>query len=137
MPKETIFEFEPIEGKIVVQDREKLAEHLKRIKGPHYLIIKKKTRQRSLNANSYYWSEVVTRIAEETGNDLGTVHEALKLKFNPKSVRMGELLIIPGSTKEMDTFDFMQYIEKCIAYGSSELGITFMNPEEFKAKRGY
>lgn len=83
-------------------------------------------KKRSLPANSFYWKVVVTAIAEHTGHEENEIHEYLKDKFCPaKSVTLdGETRLIK-STTVLTVPEFSIYLEKCMAWGASNLGMIW------------
>ena len=86
--------------------------------------------RRSLNANALYWKWIGI-IAEETGNDPDTVHEAFKQKFLiPEEISfMGEKVLY-RSTARLDTGRMTDYMNQVYATATSELGILLPVPED-------
>lgn len=65
--------------------------------------------ERTLRQNRYYWGVVLKIIALETGeNDIERLHEQMKYKFLKR--RDGDKVWV-GSTKELSTAEFTDYIE--------------------------
>jgi hypothetical protein len=82
-------------------------------------------RKRSLLQNAYYFSVVIHEFREGyfemTGEKITAeqAHEILKLKCNGKDITnkdTGEIMIIPGSTAQLTTTQFMEFIEECIKF---------------------
>ena len=81
--------------------------------------------KRSLAQNAYYFGVVVSDIVKETGSDKDSVHYELRKKF--LLIKDG---IIPkvGSTKDLSTIKFNEYINKCILWAGEFLHMTFDEP---------
>lgn len=70
---------------------------------------------RTLEHNKYYWL-LLKAIAEHTGNNIHTLHEEFKKRYNPEILlKNGEPELIAGSTKAMKKAQFASYIEEIIA----------------------
>jgi hypothetical protein len=96
----------------------------------HTVEVLQKKFNRSISQNSLYWLWL-TCIEQETGNDRDELHELFKKKFilpETKEV-FGEQLIF-YSTKNKDTLQFKQYLDKIQVFALSELSITLPNPED-------
>lgn len=96
-----------------------------------FVSIEKQTRHNKQNA--YYWSAVITAIANEMGElEPEEVHEILKQRILPKqfkqirSKKTGDIIEveIPKSTTNLKTDEFYQYVEKCKAWASIHLGVS-------------
>lgn len=74
------------EGQMILDDMEAFTNYLKSRKGRIQIRIGGETKPRSLDANAYYWAEVVRRTAIETGHTSEEIHDAWKLKFNPRRI---------------------------------------------------
>ena len=85
---------------------------------------------RSNQQNRYYHSVVVRMIADEVGyTSDDECHEDLKRKFNPKVSQIdGETY--GGSTKELDTKSFEDYLEMIRAWASFFLCLSIPTPNE-------
>lgn len=128
-------------------------EYLKQLPSKTYLVdIKQYRETRSNRQNRYYWGVVIQMISEETGMDEMEVHETLKKKFIKqrdyaltKSENKyfayfedtGEM--IPTSeleeyykkkgSKDLDTKEFKEYIEKIHIWAANFLGLNIPDPE--------
>ena len=115
-------------------DKRRLFEALKMLKQQPYIVtIEKKKDKRSLSANAYYW--VLLSILEgETGQDKDSLHDYFKTKFLPARTvifrQTGEEKQIQGSTSVLDSFNFMEYIDKVRAFAIQELDIYLPTPDE-------
>ena len=98
-------------------DKRRLFEALKMLKKQPYIITIEKKGTRSLRANAYYWG-LLAIIEDETGQDQDTCHKYFKKKF------------LQGSTSVLDSFNFMEYIDKVRAFAIQELDIYLPTPDE-------
>jgi len=127
-------------------------EYLKQLPNKVYLIeVKRYRERRSLRQNRYYHGVVVKMIAEETGMESEEVHEVLKKKFIKQrdyalvksegkyfacfedtgemipSDELEEYYKKKGS-KDLDTKEFKEYIEKIHIWAANFLGINIPDP---------
>lgn len=91
---------------------------------------------RSNKQNAYYWGVVVPLVQEgikELGHWLTTeeTHDYLKKEFNPAEMELenGHCLMVPGSTTDMSTVDFMAYLEKIQFFAANMLGVPIPDPQ--------
>ena len=117
------------------RDKLKLFETLKMLKKQVYVVtIEKKKEKRSLNANAYYWV-LMSILEKETGQDSDSLHDYFKTKFLPKRKvvfkQTGEENEVQGSTAELDSFNFFEYVDKVRAFAIQELDIYLPNPNEY------
>lgn len=98
--------------------------------------IERKSRKRSNQQNRYYFG-VIVPLCKRGFNDLGhelndeDTHTFLKSKFNPKDVLFEdtrEVFTFGGSTTEMDTVDFMLYVEKIQQFAAEILNVIIPDP---------
>lgn len=92
----------------------------------------KKTR----NQLNYYWAAVIKVVEDDLGWERGSLHEYLKLKFNPVEkvdLVTGEVTIFGGSTKLMSKERMREYIHHCVVH-LAEAGIHVPEPEEYFQK---
>lgn len=100
---------------------------------PWFITIKRETKKRSLNANSFYFV-IVELIAKETGNSIDDTHEALKGMFCPmREVRVGDRVEHVRSTAKLEVADFSAYLDAVIAFATSQLGIILPAREHYDA----
>jgi hypothetical protein len=114
--------------------KKKLYGILKSLKPKKYhLEIKQHREVRSLSQNKYYWGVVIKILSNETGFLEDEMHEVLKKKFNPKVKALrqtGEEFLIGGSTTELDTMNFEEYLSKIKIWAIQELDIYIPDPNE-------
>jgi len=92
------------------------------------IIVQKEKKARSLKMNSLYW--VYLKVLEdETGEDSENLHEYFKSIFLPaKIVKIfGKEVRIPGSTTELSSLEFTEYIDKI----ERLTGISCPDPNDF------
>jgi hypothetical protein len=89
---------------------------------------RRKVRTVSQNRLERLW---LTCIATETGNDSNELHDYFKQKWiEPKEVIIfGEKKLI-YSTRDLNTIQFKEFLDKIQAFASSELGIILPIPED-------
>jgi hypothetical protein len=126
-----IFRGQVVRGELAVHNLKSFQAYLQKLEGQKvHILVKKPRPARSKNQNSYYWGVVVELIAETTGYTPAEAHEALKWKFLLK--REGKLPIA-GTTSDMDTIEFEEYLANVRAWASSELNCFIPLPNEVDA----
>lgn len=104
------------------------------------VIVRKKTRQRSMPQNDYYWGVIISMICEETGSDRDSVHEFCRRAFLRKSngaitvadfhdVALDPKDSVP-STTELTTSQFSEYHESIKRWAAQFLSIFIPDPNE-------
>jgi len=92
--------------------------------------IKKHRKKRSIPQNRLYWLWIKA-IEDHTGNHKDTIHELLKRKFLKWEVKKIEGLgtyHIPGSTKNLDTKGFTEYLDKIQLWANNFFGYRLPQP---------
>lgn len=128
---------EIVDGKLKVEAREQMLDALVEwSNGPVTITIEQQKATRSQQANAYYWGAVVKRIAAWNGNTPDEIHEALKLKFLSKELAFangnGEVVaefVIGGSTRQLDTAAFYDYVERIRAWAQEALELHIPPPD--------
>ena len=122
------------DGKLHIMDEKAFRRYLFSFRDGENLKVTvwKRSSQRSLPQNAWYWGAVLPIIAEETGHSAEELHEIFKRMFlPPKTVRFrGRDFRMPGSTKDCNVAEFHEYIEKVRAEASS-MGIEIPDPDSF------
>ncbi len=110
----------------------KLYGILKKLKPTRYFLeIKQHKKSRSMSQNKYYWGVVIKILSNETGFYEDEMHDVLKKKFNKKVKvlrQTGEEFLIGGTTTQLDTSDFQDYLEKIKTWAIQELNIYIPDP---------
>ena len=104
------------------------------------IIIRRKRKIRSLSQNAYYHAVVCGMIQQrlielwgEKGITKEQVHELLKRECHKIEItdkNSGNIITLSGSTTEMTTVEFMEYIEKCRQWAFQNLDIDIPEPNE-------
>ena len=121
-------------GKLLVPDSEKgrMAKwSMSQNDGEVEIKIGRKTKRRSLKANSYYFAVVLPILAESWGyEDLEELDDALEARFLPKQVKkLGkEEVLVAGRCSKQDTTAFGEFVLKVSAYAAQE-GIIIPSPD--------
>jgi hypothetical protein len=94
------------------------------------VVIKRKTKQRTLNQNALYWKWVGI-VAAETGHTPDDIHEWAKPQFlTPKVIVIDDVERRIYSTKNLTTEEMTAYMDAFNAWSVSEMGIGLPIPEE-------
>jgi ADP-heptose:LPS heptosyltransferase len=113
--------------------KEKLWKILKTLKPKKYDIsIKQHRENRSNPQNRYYWGVCLTILSQHTGFTTEEMHEHLKNRFLPvfKTLPTGEQVRISGSTAELDTAKFEEYLETVKQFAIQELDCLIPDPSD-------
>lgn len=123
-----------ITNKSVVRDR------FKSLQDGRYLLSIKSQKKRSLPQNAYYWGIVVPMVKQglrEAGYDEvktnDDAHEVLKHLFLKKEIRSSvddNAIIIAGSTAELKTVEFNEFLEAVWKWSAEYLGIEIPSPNQ-------
>ena len=126
-------------GELKIFDRLGFMREVKLMAGQDvWLSVEKLKRNRSNNQNRYYWS-VVVKLCRAGLIDVGyrvsneQTHDFLKSNFAVKELvneSTGEILTSIGSTTDMSTVDFMDYLDKISIWASEYLSVSIPEPEE-------
>lgn len=112
------------EGRLVFDEPVVTMARLLRIFKGHRVdvIVRREKKQRSDQANRYYWSMVVPVFSEATGYDSDEAHELLKAMFLSREVTLPDGLIVTkaGSSAALDTKEFAEYVDKCCRWLASQ-----------------
>ena len=115
-------------------DKARLFEELKKLKTVSYQIeIREDRDQRSGNQNRYYFGCVIKILSDETGFERNEMHEHLKLRFLKyyKPLPNGEFIELVKSTKDLDTKEMEDYLEKIRMFAAQELDVQIPLPNEY------
>ncbi len=116
-------------GRVELDNPERYLVHLSSLEGKRVeLTIASERRNRSLNANAYYWGVVVEILAEHFGYSPEELHEALKWKFLKLHEDTG--LVTVRSTAKLSTKEFGDYIDSVVRWAAQE-GCYIPPSEEF------
>ena len=114
-------------------DREMVIGYIRRldISKLHTVEVLKKNANRSISQNSLYWLWL-TCIESETGTERIDLHE---ITFKPRYIIPKKVMVLGKeeerrSTKDLDTKQFKEYLDKVQIFASTELSITLPLPED-------
>jgi ribosomal protein L39E len=114
-------------------DKERLHKALKGLKPVPYLIELKVDRDtRSNRQNKYYWGVVLNILSEHTGFTPEEMNEYLKgLVLNyTKDLPNGGYADLVRSTKDLDTKEMEEFLEKVRRFSAQELDCQIPEPNE-------
>ena len=121
--------------------RESIIRYLRMLDGkPIKVTIEEVKRKRSTNQNAFYWAVFIPLIVNkfnEYGNNVDSeqVHEFLKDEVGKLSGNIflpnGEMKRISGSSAELQTGKFEDYLEKIRVWALDILEISLPMPNEF------
>jgi len=113
-------------------------EDVARLEGKRLTItIEQRRKKRSIEQNAYYWGVVVSMIQEglrEVGYYMtkDEAHELVKFKFLRRKIqnKQGETIETLGSTTNMTTVQFEEYILAVKDWALEYLGVSIPDPNE-------
>jgi hypothetical protein len=86
--------------------------------------IKRHVARRTLSQNKLYFA-ILTEMANETGHTKEEMHEIMKKKFlEPKIIELLGEEFATWSSADKDKAVFAAYVDRVIAFATSELGLT-------------
>lgn len=102
----------------------------------HELVLKRYRRLRTDSQNQYYWGVVVKIIAAHLGYDKDSCHEELLFMFDPRERTLpnGVVVVEKGTTTDMDTQRFSQYVESCRMWSHQTQNCYVPQPNEVTAE---
>jgi len=104
------------------------------ISKPQNIIIKQYREPRTISQNKYYWL-ILKIIGYDTGNSKDELHEVFKAKYIDKIELLGES--INGSSKELNTKQFTNYIESIRIFARTDLNIDTPNADDKRLAETY
>jgi hypothetical protein len=126
-------------GRLFILDRQRFDETVRAIdpRWPLTVRVERLKATRSQQANRYYWGVVVHYLSEHTGYGPDEMHDVLKALFIPKAMAIldgnGEVkgeVVLGGSTRQLKTEEFMDYIERIRVWAMDHLGVVIPLPNE-------
>jgi hypothetical protein len=116
-------------GKIVLDEPGAMRGLLARFEGKEIALrLTRWRKQRSLQANAYYWGVVIPLLAEHCGYDSEEMHDALKHRFLRDREHEKDGLALVRSSAELDTAAFSEYVENCRRL-AAELHVVIPDPQ--------
>jgi len=99
--------------------------------------VKRLRATRSQLQNRYWWGVCVQLVSEHTGYTPEEVHEIAKQLFIPKRLALqngnGEVkgeFVIGGSTREMNTVEFGEFMERFREWAAQDLDVYIPDPTD-------
>ena len=138
-----IFEGDIVNKKLKLFDHEKKAIALWATTFPNGtkvdITIRKHKEKRSNDQNRYYFGVVIPILADYFGHDsVESMHEDLKLEFNPVPSKIDTTKIIGGSTTKLSTEEFFSkedsYVNRICRWSAEKYGLYIPPPK--KAEKG-
>jgi hypothetical protein len=124
-------------GTVLNSDKESLKKMYDKLKelepGSYKYFFTDKKKNRSLNQNRYYHGVIIKILCGHTGFRPYEMHEYIKRKFNPVIVtdpETGEQMETGGSTAEMNTKQFTDFIDEIRDWSFNNLGCYIPEPGE-------
>ena len=124
-------------GRLKIRQSDVLGAQLAELRdGVVEIEVRRKRATRSQQANAWYWSQVVGRVAEHTGYTPDEIHDIYKAKFLPKRLAFadgnGEVkgeFVIGGTTTRLSKLEFYEYCESIREWAADTLGVVIPDPE--------
>lgn len=125
-------------GKLKIIHKDRFTEAIKTLKDGRYrLTLEKVYRKRSNPQNAFLWGVVNPLVLEGLkvvgyDLDLDAVHDLLKFKFLKKDIvnEDGEVLETIGSTANLTTSEFMDYLVEVKKWSMEYLNVYIPEPNE-------
>jgi len=125
------------DGKLTIFQRNDMVSGLQNLGSGFVEIIIRLAGKRSSPQNRYYWGAMLPIVKEglkELGIDMSKeqTHEMLKYKFIKREfiTSDGDILQIIGSTTELSTKEFNEYIESIQIWSAEYLNVNIPDPNE-------
>jgi len=120
-------------GKLIMMNERLWQKHLNTLKGEVIITCEKKRKNRTIPQNALYWLWL-TYLEDETGQPKEDFHDYFKKKFLIKILKLkGKKIItekVVGSTTELNSFEFTNYLEKVKQMALIEFGVKLPNSDE-------
>lgn len=127
-----IFKAKRVNGKRLLrfQHEDRFRDYLLKFKEDTVLdvMVRKRSKARSLPQNRYYWGVVIDMVAEETGFEPEDAHLSLREKFLSFTDAKTGLTII-RSTTSLSTVEFREYCDKIQRWAAEWLGVVIPDPD--------
>jgi len=125
------------QGKLILFNHQKYLAQVLKLEGKEIeLTVRQKKKQRSNDANRYYWGVIVEIISEHIGYDREETHFNLKLKFASQPDAEKDGMVRAKSTADMDTKEFSQYCDSIKRWAAEFLGVYIPDPGECEYREG-
>jgi len=108
-------------------EKRKLFNVLKSLKGLNVIQIKKFRKKRSTNQNAYLFGVVYRYLGEEIGYTTDECHQLMKRRFLSYE-KSGEVFV--KSTTDLDTMDMEGYIAQIKSFALEQFSVLIPDPNE-------
>jgi hypothetical protein len=122
-------------SKLIMLNQEAFQKHLNTLKGEVAVTVERRKKNRTLPQNALYWLWL-TYLEDATGQDKEDFHNFFKkrhlvrlVKFKGKAGKEITEKIV-GSTTELDSFAFTEYLEKVQVEASELFGVNLPSPDD-------
>lgn len=121
-------------GRLIMFNEEIFQKHLNTLKGEVVVSVERKTKNRTLPQNALYWLWL-TYLEDATGQPKEDFHDYFKKRHLVRMVKLkGKKKVITekvvGSTTELDSFAFTEYLEKVQIEALELFGVNLPNPDD-------
>lgn len=114
------------EGRLKLQEKEKLDKLINSLEGKEIEItVDKRRKNRTNNQNNWYWACVIGIPADHYGYTPDEMHEAYKFMFLRKEEHGKPMTV--KSTASLSTEEFSDYVETCRTWAAKQ-GIDIPEP---------
>lgn len=115
-------------GSFIPQSQRNMDNAMQILEGQNVVVtIEKPSKQRTNPQNAYLWGVPYKMIADETGDDVDSVHHAMTEMFLTEP---GNVVKKVKSTTKLSTVEFNEYVEKIIRWAAQFLGLYVPLPQE-------
>lgn len=126
------------DGRLFIKNRRAFDQRIARFDDRWILevTVKRLRATRSQQQNRYWWGVCVELVSEHTGYTPEDIHEIAKQMFIPKRLAVadgnGEIqgeFVVGGSTRQMNTEEFGEFIERFKQWAAETLDVVIPDPE--------
>ena len=126
------------DGRLFIKNRQAFDQQIARFDDRWILevTVKRLRATRSQQQNRYWWGVCVELVSEHTGYTPEDIHEIAKQMFIPKRLAVadgnGEIqgeFVVGGSTRQMNTEEFGEFIERFKQWAAETLDVVIPDPE--------
>jgi hypothetical protein len=125
-------------GRLFIQHRREFDRQIAQMKDGWQLelTVQRRRATRSVQQNAWYWSGVLGALREHTGHTEDELHDLCKAMFLPKRLALnngnGEVVgeyVLGGSTRQLNTNEFTEYIERIRQWAAETLDCDIPDPD--------
>lgn len=121
-------------GKLTLADREGFMRAMHAYAGQEVeVVVRRPKRQRSSQANRWYWGCILALIGEYCGYEPEEAHQAMKWLFLRRPADVVGAPDTVRSTASLSTVEFSEYCEQIRRWAEETLGLDIPDPGEVEA----